>query len=212
MKSIKHTTKALALLLLLALQASLIKAQSATPAEPMMVNAKVNESGDLVITPSATSSEHDFDYLAGKWNMHNKRLKTRLNNCKEWIEFESTDVNYGPQLYGVANVDVVTSGFNPVAKKPYQGMTVRLFNKETKLWSLYWVDSESGAMDPPVVGSFEGNVGRFYCKDTFNGKPILVMFKWDKTDKDKPVWSQAFSPDNGLTWEMNFTNTCYKTK
>lgn len=210
MKNTKHTTKALALLILLILQASFIKAQTASSNEQMMVNVKVTPTGDLAITPSSTSSEHDFDYLAGKWSMHNKRLKTRLNNCKEWIEFESTDVNNGPQLYGVANVDIVTSGFNPVGKKPYQGMTVRLFNTETKLWSLYWVDSVSGAMDPPVVGSFEGNVGRFYCKDTFDSKPILVMFKWDKTDPNNPVWSQAFSPDNGATWEMNFTNTSHK--
>jgi len=210
MKSTKYIQKAILLLILVLFQTSLIRAQSASSKEPMMVNAKVSPAGDLVITPSATSSEHDFDYLAGKWNMHNKRLKTRLNNCKEWIEFESTDENMGPMLYGVANVDVVTSGFNPAGKKPYQGMTVRLFNTETKLWSLYWADSVSGAMDPPVVGSFEGNIGRFYCKDTFNGKPILVMFKWDKTDKDNPVWSQAFSPDNGVTWEMNFTNTSHR--
>ena len=210
MKNTKHITKLLALLMLFILQASFIKAQTTSSNEPMMVNAKITTTGDLQISPSSTSSEHDFDYLAGKWNMHNKRLKTRLNNCKEWIEYESTDVNNGPQLYGVANVDIVTSGFNPVGKKPYQGMTVRLFNTETKLWSLYWVDSVSGTMDPPVVGSFEGNIGRFYCKDTFDGKPILVMFKWDKTDPDNPVWSQAFSPDNGATWEMNFTNTSHK--
>jgi hypothetical protein len=67
-------------------------------------------------------------------------------------------------------------------------------------------------MDPPVVGSFEGNTGRFYCKDVFQGKAILVMFKWDKTNKDNPVWSQAFSPDNGLTWEMNFNNVSHKVK
>lgn len=212
MKSTKYFQKAIILLILIIFQTSLIRAQGASSNDAMMVNAKISPTGELVITPSATSSAHDFDYLAGKWNMHNKRLKTRLNNCKEWIEYESTDENLGPMLYGVANVDVVTSAFNPVDKKPYQGMTVRLFNTETKLWSLYWVDSVSGAMDPPVVGSFDGNIGKFYCKDTFNGKPILVMFKWDKTDKDNPIWSQAFSPDNGVTWEMNFTNTSHKRK
>jgi len=67
-------------------------------------------------------------------------------------------------------------------------------------------------MDPPVVGSFEGNIGTFYGKDVFRGKPILVVFVWDKTDKDNPVWSQAFSPDNGLTWEWNFTNVSHRIK
>lgn len=177
-----------------------------------MVNAKVSATGELVITPSATSSQDDFNFLPGKWIMDNKRLKTRLNHCTEWIEFQSKDDNLGMVLNGVGNIDIVTSSFNPVNNKPYQGMTVRLFNTGTKLWSLYWADSVSGAMDPPVVGSFEGNVGRFYCKDTFNGMPILVMFQWDRTDKDNPVWSQAFSTDNGVNWEMNFTNTCHRAK
>jgi hypothetical protein len=66
--------------------------------------------------------------------------------------------------------------------------------------------------NPPVVGSFEENIGRFFCKDIFNDKPILVVFVWDKTDKDNPVWSQAFWFDNGLTWEWNLTNTSHKIK
>jgi hypothetical protein len=58
-------------------------------------------------------------------------------------------------------------------------------------------------MDPPVTGSFEGNTGIFYGKNNWNGVPVLVMYKWDKTDPDHPQWSQAYSPDNGLTWEWN---------
>ena len=54
-----------------------------------------------------------------------------------------------------------------------------------------------------MVGSFENNVGHFFAKDTFNGKPIIMMFRWDARDKEHPVWSQAFSPDNGKTWEWN---------
>jgi len=212
MKNIQYTLKALALLILFTLQASYSQAQAITPKEPMMVNAKITPTGELEITPSKTSSKNDFDYLAGKWTMHNKRLKTRLNNCTEWVEYESTDENSGPILNGIGNTDIFKTAYNQVNGALYEGLTLRLFNPETKLWSLYWADSNVGAMDPPVVGSFEGNIGRFYCKDTFNGKPVIVMFKWDKTDKDNPVWSQAFSPDNGLTWEMNLTNTSHRIK
>ena len=67
--------------------------------------------------------------------------------------------------------------------------------------------STTGVMDPPVVGSFVGNIGRFYCKDVINGKAVIVMFQWDKTDPNNPVWSQAFSPDKGKTWEWNWYNT-----
>ena len=209
MKPIQHTWKVLALLILLPLSISFTQAQSVSPKEPIMTNAKITSTGELEIVPSKTSSEHDFEFLAGKWIMHNKKLKTRLNNCTEWEEFESTDENFGMILNGIGNTDIYKSTLDG---KPFEGLTLRLFNPKTRLWSLYWVPSNTGIMDPPVVGSFEGNIGTFYGKDVFQGKPILVVFVWDKTDKDNPVWSQAFSPDNGLTWEWNFTNVSHRIK
>jgi hypothetical protein len=169
-------------------------------------NIKFTSAGELEIIPSKTSSQNDFDYLVGKWKLHNKRLKTRLNNCTEWTEFEST-VEMSKLLNGIGNMDIYKATLDG---KPFEGVALRLFNPKTKLWSIYWADSNVGVMDPPVVGSFEDNIGTFYAKDVFNGKPVIVMFHWDKTDQNNPVWSQAFSPDNGLTWEWNFTNVSHR--
>lgn len=205
----KKTNVILSLSILLSLYTTLpLCAQ--IPKDFKMVNASMDAKGDLVITASKTSSAKDFDFLAGKWTMDNKRLKTRLNNCTEWVEYKSDDENFGPVLNGIANIDIYRTAYNQVNDKPYEGLTLRIFNPQTKLWSLYWVDSNIGVLDPPVVGSFEGSVGTFYCKDIFQGKQILVMFKWDKSDPNNPVWSQAFSPDNGKTWEMNLTNTSHR--
>jgi hypothetical protein len=190
--------------------ASLLFAQ--IPSNHKMVNCTVDKSGELIIAPSKDSSPKDFDFLAGKWTMDNKRLKTRLNNCTEWVEYKSSDENFGSLLNGIANLDIYRTSYNQVNDKPYEGLTLRLFNPKTKLWSLYWVDSNLGTMDPPVVGSFEGSVGRFYANDTFQGKKIIVMFQWDKTDPNNPVWAQAFSADGGVTWEMNMTNTSHRIK
>jgi len=44
---------------------------------------------------------------------------------------------------------------------PLEGMSVRLFNPKTKLWSIYWADSNEGVLQLAVVGSFENNVGHF---------------------------------------------------
>jgi hypothetical protein len=92
-------------------------------------------------------------------------------------------------------------------------LTLRLFDPTTRLWSLYWIASNTGKIDPPVVGSFDQNgVGHFFGKDTLNGKPILVVFRWDARNKERPVWGQAFSPDNGKTWEWNFFNVSERPK
>ena len=167
-----------------------------------------DENGELKITASASSSQNDFDFLVGKWAMHHRRLNKRLENCKDWTEFESTDENH-KILNGTADTDMLSATFDG---KPFEGLTIRLFNPKTKLWSLYWVASNVGVLDPPVVGSFENNVGHFFTKDTFNGKKIIMMFRWDARDKDNPVWSQAFSPDNGKTWEWNWFNVSRRMK
>ena len=63
--------------------------------DPTIAIPKVNfdEKGELKITASATSSPNDFDFLVGKWKMHNRHLNKRLENCQEWTEFESFDEN-----------------------------------------------------------------------------------------------------------------------
>ena len=155
---------------------------------------------DLVITAAVTSSKHDFDFFEGKWMIRNRKLKSRLNNCAEWIEFDATQ-EMKIILNGIGNRDNFLASFDG---KPFEGMTLRLFNPKTKLWSIYWADSNEGKLDPPVLGSFENNIGYFFTKDIFNGKEIVVVFCWNATDKDNPVWSQAFSDDKGKTWEWNW--------
>lgn len=156
--------------------------------------------GELIIKPTSSSSKHDFDFFEGKWKLHNKKLKSRLSNCNEWIEFESTQEMYRI-LNGIGNIDNFLATFD---KQPFEGMTVRLFNPKTKLWSIYWADSNEGKLDPPVVGSFENNVGHFFTKDMLKGKKVVLVFRWDARDKENPVWSQALSDDNGITWEWNW--------
>ena len=163
-------------------------------------NLNFDLNGDLAIAASLTSSKHDFDFFEGKWLLHNKKLKTRLNQCTEWIEFESTQEMY-KILKGIGNIDNFLAEFDG---EPFEGMTVRLFNPTTKLWSIYWADSNVGVLDPPVLGSFENNVGHFFTKDIFNNKKVIVVFRWDAIDKDNPIWSQAMSDDNGKTWEWNW--------
>jgi hypothetical protein len=64
-----------------------------------------DEKGDLKIIASATSSPGDFDFLVGKWKMHNRRLNKRLENCKDWTEFDSFDEN-SKTLSGAADMDI----------------------------------------------------------------------------------------------------------
>ncbi len=41
----------------------------------------------LVITASESSSNNDFDFIMGRWRIHNRKLVKRLADCDEWTEF-----------------------------------------------------------------------------------------------------------------------------
>jgi hypothetical protein len=161
---------------------------------------EIDKNGALIINASPQSSLNDFDFFVGKWKLQNKKLKTRLNNCAEWEEFESTQEMY-KIINGLGNIDNFLANFNG---QPFEGMSLRLFNPVSRLWSIYWADSNRGVLDPPVVGSFENGIGHFFARDVFENKNILVVFRWDARDTNNPIWSQAFSDNEGFDWEWNW--------
>jgi len=169
---------------------------------------RFDSTGALLIQASATSSQHDFDYLVGTWRLRNRKLKSRLTHSTEWIAFESR-VEMHQILNGLGNIDKYT---DTASGKPYEGFALRLFNPRTRLWSIYWADGNSGALDPPVVGSFENKVGHFFARDTFNGQKIIVVFRWDVRNPRLPIWSQAFSTDDGKSWEWNSINVSERVR
>jgi hypothetical protein len=144
---------------------------------------------------------HDFDFLFGSWQVRNRRLAQRLENCDEWQEFLATN-RCRPLLGGVANLDRYEAVFPN--GKPIEGLTLRCFDPTKADWSIYWNDSWTCQLQPPVVGRFAGNRGEFYGDDIFKGKPIRVRYIWSKLGRDSARWEQAFSPDGGKTWETNW--------
>ncbi|QOG01175.1 hypothetical protein [Flavobacterium sp. MDT1-60] len=157
--------------------------------------------GTLEIKPSSNSNSSDYSFLIGNHKVHHRKLKERFNNCKEWVDIEGSKTTE-LLLTGISNIE--KHYMCDSKQQPIEAFALRLFNPVTKLWSLYWADSIFGILDPPLLGSFENNIGLFFGKEIINGKEIIVQFQYDRTDTDNPVWGQAFSNDNGKTWEWNW--------
>ena len=142
----------------------------------------------------------DFDFFMGSWKVHNRYLRKRLAGSDEWDEFEATSVAR-PLLDGLGNEDEFRTDYDG----GFIGMSFRFFDPEKKRWSIYWADTRRcGELDPPVFGSFSGDIGVFEGTDTFEGRPILVRFAWSGVTTKTPRWEQAFSDDGGETWETNW--------
>lgn len=155
----------------------------------------------VLLKPSITSSPLDYDFLIGSHVVRHRKLKERLNQCTEWIDIEGTK-NTEKILEGVGNIE--KHYLNELDGQKVEAVALRLFDMSTKLWSLYWADSVSGTLDPPLQGSFENNLGLFFGKDYFKGKEVLVQFQYDRSNPQEPIWGQAFSNDLGATWEWNW--------
>lgn len=148
-----------------------------------------------------TDGRRDFDFLHGRWTIHNQRLVRRLQGCTEWQEFEARQECH-PVLDGVGNVDRFVCTFPD--GKPLEGMTLRIFDPASRLWSIYWADNRSCQLQPPVLGRFEAGRGQFLGDDVLDGKVIRVVFHWAVLGVDSASWEQAFSADGGKTWETNW--------
>jgi hypothetical protein len=156
--------------------------------------------GKLTMTASESSSKHDFDFLIGGWKIRNRKLKEPLTGRDEWDEFDATQ-NCHAILHGSGDFDIFSTELDG---KPFEGFTLRLFDPRTRLWTLYWADSNAVKLDGGKIGSFNGDIGEFFARDVLAGKNILVRFHWDKRNPEAPVWSAAFSADEGRTWEWNW--------
>jgi hypothetical protein len=149
---------------------------------------------------TVSSPQSDFDFLFGRWNVHNRRLRERLKGSTTWDEFEGTAV-VRPVWDGKANLDEYEAD-GPAGH--IQALTLRLFDPSSQQWSIHWATSANGTLDIPMIGSFKHGRGEFYDQEMFEGRSIYVRFIWSAITPTSARWEQAFSADGGQTWETNW--------
>jgi len=155
--------------------------------------------------PSARAADlsgtHDFDFEFGDWTVHHKIKRP----TGEWMEFDGTSTTWGV-LGGLGNVE------DNIFHRPggdTRGLATRAYDPATGTWAIWWIDSRTphGAMDPPVVGKFVNGVGNFYADGEINGKMTRTRYMWSKITSTRAQWEQAFSTDDGKTWDTNWVMT-----
>lgn len=151
-------------------------------------------------TTATAGGPGDFGFLMGRWHVHNRMRRQWLTGCEEWDEFDATCDNR-PILDGLGTIDEFRTGH----QGGFTAMTLRLFHPGTGQWSIYWASTRHpGVLDPPVTGAFSGDSGTFAGTDTFGQQRVLVQFHWTGITTPTPRWEQAFSADDGKTWETNW--------
>jgi hypothetical protein len=144
--------------------------------------------------------QHDFDFEMGEWKTHLRRLQHPLSGSTSWVEYEGTSV-VRKVWNGRANlVELKVDG--PAGH--IEGLSLRLYNPESRQWSLNFANISGGTVGQPTIGEFKNGRGEFFDQEPFNGRTILVRNVFSDITPTSCRFEQAFSDDGGKTWEVNW--------
>jgi hypothetical protein len=174
--------------------------------EPLQASAQQGSDASktpLKPAPTERDGQHDFDFEIGTWKTHLSRLQHPLSGSTVWIEYEGTTV-VRKVWNGRANlVELDVTG----AAGHIEGLSLRLYNPQSRQWSLNFSNSAAGTLSQPTIGEFKNRRGEFFDQELFNGRAILVRFVVFDIKPDSVRFEQAFSDDGGKTWEVNWIAT-----
>ncbi len=144
----------------------------------------------------------DFDWEIGSWTTKVRVLRNPLSGkAPDWAEYEGTSV-VRPLLGGRANfveLSVKSAGGS------IEGGALRLYNPQSRQWSLNYASLRNGMLTAPVFGGFDGRGrGIFYGQDMLDGRAILVRFVITRASASEARFEQAYSADGGASWETNW--------
>lgn len=151
------------------------------------------------------SGVHDFDFFMGEWIIQNRQVKNVRNPSEGWNTFEATQYAY-PILNGLGNRDhfmTIKDG------EYYEGMSLRLFDPKTQIWTIYWADTNTPDFGPPTIGKFDGKTGSFHRDMEVQGPQgpmtINLRYLWKNVSHDSAYWESSWSMDEGKNWTATWT-------
>ncbi len=153
--------------------------------------------------PGLAKKTSGFDFLVGDWNVDNNRLRRPLSGSDEWYRSHAT-ASSTTLHNGAISVDEMW-----YADEGFAGASVRTYAAENDLWTIYWINSSTGTLQPPVSGRWNEAGDRFEARgpDTYDGRSIVARYLWHSITGSTATWEQAFSLDDGATWETNWVMT-----
>jgi hypothetical protein len=154
-------------------------------------------------TSAQRDGKHDFDFETGTWKTHVSRLVHPLTGSTTWVTYEGTTV-VRKVWNGRANlVELEVDG----GAGHLELLSLRLYDPQSRQWSLNVAGSSSGTLGVPTIGEFKNGRGEFFDQETLNGRAILVRFVISDITSNSCHFEQAFSDDGGKTWEVNWLAT-----
>jgi hypothetical protein len=172
------------------------------------ITAPQPQTSSGALSPAARDGSHDFDFEIGEWSTHVKRLQRPLSGSTTWLEYTGTTIVRGVLGRRANLAELAIEG----SAGRIEGAALRLYNPETRQWSVNYFSAAAGTLTAPLFGEFREGRGTFYGQDTFAGRAVLVRFVILKENDDRYRFEQSFSADGGEHWELNWIATDSRRK
>jgi hypothetical protein len=149
---------------------------------------------------AARDGAHDFDFNIGVWHTHIQRIPDPFADPAKSVELNGT-VTVRKIWDGRAQLEEIEAD-GP--KGHWEGLTLFLYNPQSRQWSQTFIDSKVASLSAPEIGAFQNGRGELFSSDTFHGKSILVRAVWSKIEPDAHQFEESYSDDGGKTWARAF--------
>ena len=150
-----------------------------------------------------TGPEHDFDFNMGHWKTQIRAVPNPLSAPNVWTNLQGTHTVY--RVWGdwadIGQLEVDgPSGHE-------EDMALRMYDRKTRQWRVYFANSSSGTLDSPMVGEFKDGIGTFVFLDEMGGKTVLVRNVWSGITAKSCHQDWAISTNGGKTWVRTWIST-----
>jgi hypothetical protein len=142
-------------------------------------------------------------FLQGDWDVD---VQVRMTPDGEWQNSK-----------GSASITLVLDGCaqrqefeGTMMGMPFKGEETLTYNRETKQFESFWMDSMSAHM-AVSKGGWQGDKFVMTGKDMMMGQQYMMRNSFTKGDPNEVQWDMDMSTDNGKTWFTTMKMT-YKKK
>ncbi|HTW82483.1 MAG TPA: hypothetical protein VMD91_00270 [Candidatus Sulfotelmatobacter sp.] len=156
--------------------------------------------GARAAAPPARDGSHDFDFNIGVWHTHITRILQPFAANSPRMTLDGT-VTVRPVWCGRASLEEIEAD-GP--RGHWEGLTLFLYDPRAHQWSQSYIDSASGELETPTVGSFANGRGDLYAQDTDGDASILVRGEWSDITPTSHSYIISYSRDGGATWKAAF--------
>jgi hypothetical protein len=141
---------------------------------------------------------HDFDFNYATWRT-NIEYRNGSGDAASW-EKQTGTVTLRKLWNGRALLEEISVG----GADGFSGVTLYLYDPQTREWSQTYADASDGTFEPSMVGKFSHGRGELFVLSPDGGKMTLQRGVWSDITPNAHHFEIDVSNDGGASWQPVF--------